>query len=216
MELESIKQIAAENMENRSSHSWKEPGNKFFHGERVAKLTLMLRKIVLPEDNTHDDILTVAAWFHDVRNGEEEHCEKGAQTTQELLNGICNSKELKEICEIIALHDNRTEQHHAYSDYVKLHQDADLLDHFGSYDVWMHFAYASAHNQTLQQMADYLKNVRLAEDQRYLNELNFSVSKAIYLEKSNFLKQFTERFCAERSGEIWNFEQVLSGMVQRE
>ena len=153
------------------------------------------------------EILTVAA--------KNEKPDANDKIISGMVMGRIN-KELKEICEIIALHDNRTEQHHAYSDYVKLHQDADLLDHFGSYDVWMHFAYASAHNQTLQQMADYLKNVRPAEDQRYLNELNFSVSKAIYLEKSNFLKQFTERFCAECSGEIWNFEQVLSGMVQRE
>ena len=66
MERATIKRLAAEEMENRSSHAWKERINKYYHGERVAKLALTLRKLVIPNDASRDQILTAAAWFHDI------------------------------------------------------------------------------------------------------------------------------------------------------
>lgn len=209
MDMEAIKRIAAAEMENRSSHPWKEPGNKFYHGERVAKLALILRKRLFPQDDSHDQILTVAAWFHDVRNGEEEHWEKGAQAVRGLLCGLCTQEELDEICTIIALHDDRSEAHDGYSHYIKLHQDADHLDHFGSYDVWMNFAYGAVYDQTLEQLMEFMEKKRPSEDERYLRELNFPLSREIYREKADFLRQFSERFRAECSGEICNLDKIL-------
>ena len=37
MNLERIHEIAESELLGKRSHSWKEPGNKFHHGERVAR-----------------------------------------------------------------------------------------------------------------------------------------------------------------------------------
>jgi UTP:GlnB (protein PII) uridylyltransferase len=48
--------------------------------------------LILPAGNDYDDILTVAAWFHDVCNGEVDHTQHaalGASRTMELLIAHC-------------------------------------------------------------------------------------------------------------------------------
>ena len=47
MNLEWIHEIAEGELLGKRSHSWKEPGNKFHHGERVARIALELRRLVL-------------------------------------------------------------------------------------------------------------------------------------------------------------------------
>ncbi|NLI63506.1 MAG: hypothetical protein GX367_02080 [Bacteroidales bacterium] len=49
-----------------------EKGNKYDHGQRVANLSKMIRKNILPDDNTRDDILIVSAWFHDYMHSLEQ------------------------------------------------------------------------------------------------------------------------------------------------
>ena len=208
MQLEKIKAIAAEQMKEKRSHTWKERGNKYYHGERVAKLVVTLRKLIFPDDSSHDDILTVAAWFHDIANGGEEHCNTGAHQTRALLSGYCSEAELDEICGIIAVHDDRS-MHIEYADWVKLHQDADHLDHFGTFDIWMNFLYAVPHYNTLCDVVDFLANNRQRKSLQYRNELNFDISRAIFDEKEEFLKSFITRFAVESSGEFWNLEPIL-------
>lgn len=209
--LEAIKRLAAEEMEHRSSHAWKERGNKFYHGERTAKLAVALRGMIVPDDDSHDAVLTAASWLHDVCNAENEpvHWEAGARWAKTHLDGLCGSEELQEICTMIALHDDRSPAHSGYSVWVRLLQDADLLDHFGSYDVWMNFAYGAAVGQTLEQMLEFLEKKRPSENERYLGKLNFAVSRRIFAEKAEFLRGFAERFRAECSGEICNAARIM-------
>jgi uncharacterized protein len=208
MELEKIKAIAAEQLKEKRSHTWKERGNKYYHGERVAKLAVTLRKLIFPDDSSHDDILTVAAWFHDIANGGEDHSKIGAEQTRALLTGFCSEAELDVICGIIAVHDDRSMKTD-YSAWVKLHQDADHLDHFGTYDIWMTFLFAVPHDKTLDDINSFLTNDRLSKSLQYRSELNFDISYAIFDEKDEFLKSFIARFAVESSGEVWNLEQVL-------
>lgn len=208
-----IKQLAFDLLGNRNSHHWKEKGNKYYHGERVANLALSLRKIILPEDDSHDDILTVAAWFHDLMNGTEEHAEKGALKAREVLQGYCTEQELNEICGIIAVHDDRYAGRDTYSDYIKLHQDADHLDHFGTYDIWIGFAYSISLGKTIKDVIDWLSDIRPREDEKYRKELNFEVSRRIYDEKSAFVRQFSQRFRMEGTGGIWNLDELKQDLV---
>jgi hypothetical protein len=209
MDLTKIKQIAFEQMSERSSHSWKERGNKYTHGERVARLALTLRQLLFPADSSHDSILTVAAWFHDIDNGVDDHCKKGAATTRALLEGLCEPAELNEITSIIAIHDERHGNRDAYSCWVKLHQDADLLDHFGTYEIWMNFLYAVPHDITLTEVVEYIQTGRLADDARYKSELNYELSRAIYSEKSEFVGKFAERFAVETDGKFFDLEKII-------
>jgi len=72
MDLEKIKQIAFDEMSEKVHWSG-EKGQKLYHGERVAKLALALKKYILPNDSgKHNDIMTVAAWFHDNMHGEKK------------------------------------------------------------------------------------------------------------------------------------------------
>jgi HD superfamily phosphodiesterase len=209
MNLEKIKEIAVTQMKDKRSHSWKECGNKYYHGERTANLVLTLRKLIFPNDSSHDDILTAAAWFHDITNGGDNHGTAGAELTRTLLGECCSKAELDEICGIIAVHDDRHCDRNSISEWVKLHQDADHLDHFGTFDIWMNFLYAVPHEQTINDVSNYLVNERPAENQKYRDELNFEVSRAIYNDKTDFLDNFTARFAVESSGGVWNLDNIV-------
>lgn len=204
MNLKAIKELAFEQMGNRSSHKWKEKGNKYYHGERVAKLVLKLRKYVLPDDDSHDDILTVAAWFHDIMNGNENHAEAGAERARDILAGYCSEYELEEICKIISVHDDRSSDRTGFNDYIKLQQDADHLDHFGIFDIWIRFFYAAHHNETLNDVIDWFESIHSEEYEKYRNELNFDISRQIYDEKCEFVNSFGERMSVEGRGGFWD------------
>ncbi len=208
MNLNEIKAIAFDNMENRRSHAWKERGNKYYHGQRVAKLVITLREMIFPNDTAHDGILTVAAWFHDIANGSDDHAILGAAKTRILLENLCAQDDLDEICGIIAVHDDRTAGSQTFPDTVKLHQDADYLDHFGTFDIWSGFLYAAPHDQTIEEQRNDMLE-RFQAFANYRNELNFDVAKAIYNEKVNFFRRFTERFAVESAGGIWRLEEIM-------
>ncbi len=213
MEIERIKQVAEARLKNSRSHDWKELGNKFYHGERVARLVLELRRRILPGDASHDGILTAAAWLHDVANGREaDHAAEGARLVRELIPELCSPYELDEICSIIAVHDDRSPRRSGYSVWVRLHQDADHLDHFGSYDVWMVSLWTLAQGGSVLEAADYLTRVRASEMPRYRGELNFELSRRILDEKADYQRGFGERLRIEGNGEICGLEGLLNGM----
>ena len=209
MELERIKLVAEERLKNRRSHSWKELGNKFYHGERVAKLALELRRGVLPDDASHDDILTAAAWLHDIANGEENHAAVGAKLVRELIADLCTEDELDEICSIIRVHDDRSERRSGYSVWVRLHQDADHLDHFGTYDIWMNCLYAFAFDETVEGIAGFIAGERNDSMVKYRGELNFELSRLILDEKAEYQRVFGERFLCEGLGGVWDLDGIL-------
>lgn len=209
MDLVAIKQLAFDYMGNKSSHSWKEKGNKYYHGERVAKLIITLRQFVLPNNESHDEILTVAAWFHDIMNGVENHAKEGARKTRDVLSKYCSEYEIDEICKIISVHDDRYSDRSLFSDYIKLHQDADHLDHFGTFDVWTEFLHAIHHDRTIIDVIEWFQTTRRSQDKHYRNELNFEISRKIYDEKSEFVNSFGERFSVEGVGNIWNEKELM-------
>ena len=212
MDLETIAKIAANEMAAKRSHPWKEIGNKYFHGKSTAKLALRLRQIIFPELTDKDEILTVAAWFHDILNGHEEyhkiHGEKGAELVRELLANHCTAGELDEICDIIAVHDER--QFKTDSVLLKLHQDADHLDHFGTSYARRAMNEAAKLDRSIQEA---VRQVRVENERNckiWRSELHFELSRRISDEKMAFVFAFAERFEAEANGEIWNEAQILS------
>jgi len=211
MEKQKIAEIAASLMRDRRSHPHKEVGNKYYHGLRVAKIALTLRKIVLPEDDSRDDILTAAAWMHDCANGERNygnHAIEGAKLCRELLAGCCTPEEMDGICHIVAHHDDRSHTVE-YDTWLKCHQDADHLDHFGSYDVMMAFLECNASGGTIDDMLKWMQYDRPAQMERVKAQLNFDVSRRIYEEKMAFMSDFALRYQAETDGEIVGLEHIL-------
>ena len=198
-------------MNGKSSHPFKERSNKYSHGERVATLGLRLRRLILPNENEYDDILTAAAWFHDVCNGPgvNKHGILGAERAGKLLAEYCTSEELKQICYIIAVHGDRKNETVTYSNALKIHQDADRLDHFGTYDIWSFVTYSIALERTTNDALHYLQNTWLNNFTKWRDDLHFDLSKKIFDEKKQFTESFAERFAVECAGGIWNEKALL-------
>ena len=204
MNLVKIRQILFDEMYEKVQWSGEKSG-KYYHGKRVAKLALTLKKNILPNDgDSHDDIITVAGWFHDVMNGTDGHALAGAERTKILLSEHCSEYEMQEIYDIIYRHDDRHSDRNSFSVYAKIQQDADHLDHFGAHDIWARFVTLSLNSRTIAEVIEYVKEWQKSVGTRFEEELNFDISKKIHREKAEFFHSFAERFITEGTGKIWN------------
>ena len=68
MDFARLNALAEGWMRTRQAHLERERGSVYFHGQRVAKGVLELRRRVT-EDASHDEILRAAAIFHDIVAG---------------------------------------------------------------------------------------------------------------------------------------------------
>jgi len=212
MDLYVIKQIVKNEMGDRRSSPYNEVGEKYYHGERTAKLVIRLRQLIFPEDKRNDDILTVSAWFHDICNGigdRATHAARGAERARELLAGHCTAGELNGIRGIISAHDDRRPLDKNSSNALKLHQDADHLDHFGTMDIWRFITFTTGHNQTINEGISYLLNNWPNDTVRWRSELHFDLSKKIFDEKTAYVRSFIERFAVENEGAIWKEDYLI-------
>lgn len=209
MDLYAISRIARSYMEEKEAAPWLEKGFKLYHGQRVAKLALSLRRYILPGQSSYDDIITCAAWFHDIEYGSENHGALGAKKTAEILKGYCSTDELKVICDIIARHDDLSSDRSLLPDYLKLHQDADILDYFGITDVWTQIKKASYQNKTIaDSMTSFSERLRSIEQSGHM--LNYELSRHMLDDKIKFFREYTERLCAESSGSIYNEDMIVN------
>ena len=109
---------------------------------------------------------------------------------------------LEEISQLVLLHNKRNIESEL-SDDIKIVQDADVLDHFGTLEIWLKFLYSAYNNENV---FDALKYWKSTENQKYLKGcrtlLNFEISRKIYDEKIKFTKSFIDRFSVEIEGKI--------------
>lgn len=201
MNIEKIHEIAYKAMGKRKSHLQREKGFVYYHAQRVAKLSINLRKRLFPDDATKDDVIYAAALFHDVTKGIEPHAVTGAHLVKSLLANECTAEELEQISRIILLHNTR--KHGDLPFYIKIVQDADVLDHFGSMEVWLNFQY-QAHEDG--NVFDSIQHWESDEHKNYLEasrkSLNYELSREIFHQKEKFQLAFLERFVLEMNGEI--------------
>lgn len=200
MDMEKIRAICEEELGSKSSHPWKEKGNKYHHGLRTASIAVELRKMVFPGDASNDEKLTVAGWFHDVANGNEHHQELGAQMTREMLSGLVREDALEEICSWISVHDERG--HEDAAPMLKLLQDADLLDHLGAYDIWMCSIEFAREGSTLPEAAERF-NERYEKYARYRTRFNYEETKRVFDRRTAIVRAFTEQFTRESGGALY-------------
>jgi len=201
MDRERLTELAFKTMGKRKSHLQREKGYIFYHCERVAKIALHLREALFPADASSDDVIFAGALFHDVTKGIEPHAATGAHLVQQLLQGYVSEREIQDVSEIIRLHNTRLREDQPF--YVRVVQDADILDHFGSQEVWLKFLYGAHKDESV------FDAVRLWESEEHENyvdksrkSLNFELSRQIFDKKLQFHRRFAQRFKAESSGEI--------------
>jgi uncharacterized protein len=202
MNIQKINEVALKTMSKRKSHLQRERGFIYYHCQRVAKIALKLRESLSPEDKSMDDIIYVGALFHDVTKGIEPHNITGAHLIHSLLREHCTEQELKQVSEIIELHNRRQQEEHPF--YVKLVQDADVIDHFGSLQMWMKFLH-SAHTE--ENVFEAIRMWESEEHAQYIESnrrvLNYELSKEIFDQKIEFERLYQERFTLECNGEIF-------------
>ena len=201
MDIKVLKEIAYKLLSNRKSHLEREKGFIYYHGIRVSKLSLKLRKVILSEDCSHDDIIIVASLFHDIAKGIEPHGKYGAILMKDILKEYCSEYEINEIIEIIYSH-NQRKKNNDYSEYIKIVQDADILDHFGAVEIWMNFQYYSHKDEPMQNSVEFYNKEFDAEVQKCRALLNYDVSHKIFDDKVSFVHSFFDRFAREAEGEI--------------
>lgn len=201
MDISVLKEIAYKLMGNRKAQLEREKGFIYYHGLRVSKISLNLRKIILSEDCSHDDIITVASLFHDVAKGIEPHGKNGAVLVKEILRDYCSEYEMTGIEDIIYYHSLR-KKNNDYSDYIKIVQDSDMLDHFGSMEIWLNFQYCAYKDESIQKALEFYNNKYNDEVQKCRGLLNYEASCKIFDEKVSFTNSFVDRFRREAEGEI--------------
>jgi uncharacterized protein len=203
MDIKKINQIALEILSKRKAHVERERGFIYNHGKRVAALSLNLHSKIEGCDIALQDIIYAGALFHDVGKGIGKHGETGAILVRDLLKNCCTSYELENISAIVRLHNKRGQKE--LPDMIKIVQDADILDHMGTQEIWMSFLYSSYADKGPDSAIDFWKGDFFKSHISGARELlNFDISKAIYDERLNFELKFIERFIIESKGEIFN------------
>lgn len=191
MNVQRIEQIAQAEMAGCRSDT-REPGWILYHGQRTGKLA-----VVLAQKLNYDvdcDVLYTAGLFHDIGKGNDSHNEAGAHLTRSLLSGIATSSELDEICDAIRCH-NQRKKSDSFSDYVKLVQDADLIDHVGLIDVWMAFYWSGHHGESIHDHIAYYKGEECRRWRAYMRtHLNYDVSQQMFEERIQLEDDLLSRF----------------------
>jgi len=201
MDVEALRQLAFKLLGKRKTHDYREKGFIYYHGQRVAKLALNLRQLIIPGDSSKDDIITVASYFHDVAKGIEPHFEYGAILIKEILKGYCNENEIEEIAQIIGSHTLRG-KNKSYPPQVKIVQDADILDHYGTLEIWLNFHYYAYHNASIEEALKFYGDEYYKQLAEVRELLNYDISKEILDDKIAFQNDFIRRFAIESQGDI--------------
>ncbi len=204
MDLDKIREIAKHLMLERKANLFREKGGKYYHGQSTANLTFQLRKEILPDDSSHDDILTVAAWFHDCAKGIEPHANYGAIIAREALKVCLSVKELDKVCNLINLHCSRKIEKSNYDDYTKLLQDADIIDHFGVHEIWLNIQYHAHTDGTIHDLIEWYKTNFKSSSDELRELLNYRYSKKVFDDRIIFEGEFAKRLYDEGIGNIHN------------
>ncbi|WP_026477672.1 HD domain-containing protein [Alkaliphilus transvaalensis] len=200
MDLIKIKEIATKQLANRKERSNRERGYTYRHGERVASLAILLRKMI-SNDGSNDDIIRVASWFHDISKGVEPHGKYGAIVAREILNEYCSQSDLDRICEIIKNHQIRLKEN-IYPEYIKIVQDADILDHFGNIGIWITFFDHACVDKSVDEVIGHYGEDFVVHVAKMRELLNYDISKEIFDDKINNTLAFISDLSVEVSGGI--------------
>ncbi len=201
MDLAAIEKLAYKKMGRRQTHPYREPGYIFYHGQRVAGLALQLRELIFPAETGDDEVIVIGSWFHDVAKGIEPHWEYGAHLAGKILKKYCPPQKLAQIQEIIRGHTLRKEKD--YPNYVKLVQDADILDHYGTMEIWLNFSYAAGQKGTVSDVWEFYDEEYKKRLKRVKALLNYALSVEIFEEKDQFVQDFMARLRSEGEGNLF-------------
>ncbi len=196
--------IAEKVMASRRPHSLRESGYIRRHGKRVAALVFDLAEELPAGLQLQRDILQVAALFHDVGKGFTPHAEIGALLVREYLRDECTPEELERVAFLVGAHCYRKTGSYGGDNELHLLQDADILDHFGSQEVWLNFAYQLHSDKGPEGSIQFWQS---KEFRKHIDTcrglLNYGFAAAEFDRRFEFLAEFIRRFGVESEGRIY-------------
>lgn len=81
-------------------------------------------------------------------------------------------------------------------------QDADILDHLGSQEIWLKFMFSAYEDENVFDAINWWDSEEYKTyHDKVRKSLNYDISKKIFDEKEAFEKHFAERFLREANGE---------------
>ena len=199
MNLDRLGELAKKYMKDRKSHRERVTGAIYYHGLRVSRGVIELRKR-LTEDGGWDDRLRAAALFHDVGKGFPRHAHIGAALARELLKDEMTARELEDVCGLIAAHQDRRPGSGEYTFWQKLLQDADLLDHYGAQGLWLGCYYSACHDDEMMELVKFYEGEWQKQIAEHRALLNFEPSRQIFDEKAEFEMSVVRRMKLEGKG----------------
>ena len=202
MDTKLLQEVAFKKMGKVRAHLEREPGHIYYHGLRVAKLSLNLRKLIFSEESNFDDIIFTGALFHDIGKGIEPHAETGYAVVKHILQEYCESEELNKISEIVRYHCKRVFPND-YPFWIRIVQDADILDHMGTAEIWLNFLYSSYEGKSVDYSIEWYNRDEVKQNiEKMRSLLNYDESKEIWDEKVRFVESFVNRLKVEADGGI--------------
>lgn len=202
MDIEKITSLAFETMKDRKAQSDREVGYIFYHGKRVGKLAVKLREKLLPNDASYDEYLFAAGLFHDIGKGFDPHAEYGAYLVRNILKEYCSKEEINKIADLIYYHQGPRKEE-SLSEHIKILQDADILDRFGTMQIWLNIYDCAGKNLSVEYLQEFYKHEIGVRAGFMRSLLNFDLSLQIFDEKMEYLLNFIDRFNIESEGNIY-------------
>ncbi len=202
MDREHLKEIAHARMADRPTNYYRETGYLYNHSLRVTALTGKLQAMEIGESRL-SDVAFAGALFHDIGKGLARHNVIGAVIVRNLLSGHVPDEQLDEICAVVEGHPRRTPDTREPNLALALVQDADILDHHGTQEIWLEFLHrgrADENQKTMLAIFERNEKSGMYEEKRRL--LNLDSARRIYDERVEFVRGFYGRFSIESEGGV--------------
>jgi uncharacterized protein len=204
MDIKQIEELAFNIMKDRKIPG-REKGFIYYHGKRTANIALNIYNQLIEKGSKEEmDLLYCGCLFHDVGKGIEPHNETGKELVNYYLQDICNVEQREKISRIVYEHNLRGEKYGGNSFLGKIAQDADILDHMGTMDIWIAFQWHAAFDERVEDSLKFFLGGQWQEIIEKLRSLlNFSPSIDAFDRRKAFTEQFLRHFKRESEGKLY-------------
>ncbi len=201
----------AKNKMSAADESPLEPGYRWYHGVRTAKLACHLATHM--RLNIDIDALELGGLLHDIGKagyrGPEPHGPRGAEIIRQETAHLFSPAELELVATIVANHYERPKSKYwrhkeppSFPAEVLLVQDADILDHMGANAIWLAFHYGAGEGFSQAAAIQRFFAFDPPWYEESLASLNFDISRRELEHRLSFVRSFYRQWEKETDGEL--------------
>lgn len=193
------------------SQGVREPGYRLLHGHRVAKLGRQLYFSERRDDGEPDPDGLLVIWLggllHDVVKdgiGQDppgfDHAAGARDFVLAHLPAHVPAPIVERVARAVYLHNKRLDQG-PFTFEDKIVQDADLIDHFGSLEVWLAGYVSAGQGESLEHCLSFLQSEGNRRWRTFaLQSAHFDTTRAALRERIETADRIIARLCQENCG----------------